>query len=298
MKNLNLDQLRSFADVVELGSFSAAAERQGISQPAISLQIRQLEKQLGVTLLERIARKARPTAAGAELLTHAARIDAAVAATLESMARHATGTYGRVRLGTGATACIFLLPPLLRDLRRRHPTLEITVHTGDTAEIVRDIEENILDIALVTLPASGRMLEVIPVMEDELVLIAPPETRLPERVPPKLLATLPLVQPPGNTRRLADEWLARAGLHVKPVMSLGSVEAIKELVGAGLGCAVLPKMALPEQSARTKKSIALTVRPLQPRLYRKLAVVIRKDKTLHRGLRETLKALEGLGKKG
>ena len=113
MRRLSLDHLQTFADVVELGSFSAAAERLNLSQPAVSQQIRELERRLGAVLIERVGRKARPSVAGEELLTHAARIDAAVHAAVEAVTRHGEAALGRVRIGTGATACIFLLPPAL-----------------------------------------------------------------------------------------------------------------------------------------------------------------------------------------
>src|SRR3954470_13501603 len=107
MRRLNLDQLATFAKVVETGSFSAAAEKLGLTQPAVSLQIRQLEKRLGAALLERAGKKARPPAAGSEWLAHADRIDAAVASAIESVARHASETIGHVRLGTDNTVTIF-----------------------------------------------------------------------------------------------------------------------------------------------------------------------------------------------
>ena len=97
MGALNLDYLRTFALVADLGSFSAAAERLGLTQPAISLQVRALEKQLGVRLVERVGRTARPSAAGAELLAHAGRIEAATSQAIEAVARHAKGVLGRVR---------------------------------------------------------------------------------------------------------------------------------------------------------------------------------------------------------
>jgi DNA-binding transcriptional LysR family regulator len=291
MRGFDLGQLDSFRQVIALGSFSAAADKLGLSQPAVSLQIRQLERRLGTSLIERVGRRARATAAGAELLDHAGRIEAAVAGALEAMERHATGAMGRVRIGTGATACIFLLPPILRDLRRRHPTLEITVSTGNTSDMIKAIEDNLLDIGLVSLPASGRSLSIEPLLEDEFMVIAPPGSDLPARVSAQLLAQMPvlLFEPGGNTRRIADEWFGRAGVSLRPIMSLGSVEAIKELVGAGLGCAVLPGMAV--RGLRDN----LEARPLAPRLHRTLALVMRKDKPLHRGLRETLKALQALG---
>ncbi|MFC7399866.1 LysR family transcriptional regulator [Chelatococcus sp. GCM10030263] len=293
MDSLNLDQLRAFLDVVALGSFSAAAERRNLTQPAVSLQVRQLERRLGVSLIERVGRKARPTSAGAELMAHAGRIDAAVSAALDAMARHATGAVGRVRLGTGATACIFLLPPILRDLRRRFPSLELTVSAGNTAEVVKAVEDNVIDLALVTLPASGRALAITPVLDDEFVAIAPPAMALPERLTPQTVAALPvlLYEPGGNTRRIVDDWFARGGAGLKPVMSLGSVEAIKELVGAGLGCAVLPSMAVRNAPDRE----IFQVRSLSPQLHRRLAVVIRQDKPLYRGLKETVDALLAIG---
>ncbi len=292
---LNLDQLRSFRDVIELGSFSAAAERANLSQPAISLQVRALEQRLGVRLIERVGRQAKPTVAGIELLDYADRIEAAVAAAHDAMARHATGAMGRVRLGTGATACIFLLPPILRELRRRFPTLEISVGTGNTTDVVKAVEDNTLDIGLVTLPASGRTLDITPVLDDAFVLIAPPATTLPARVTPAVLGAMPVLLPGGNTRRLVEAWFADSGVTLRPMMTLASVEAIKELVAAGLGCAVVPGMAMRRDGgARSSATKSLVVRPLSPKLHRTLAVVIRRDRPLHKGLKETVQALKGL----
>ncbi|MCB9947779.1 MAG: LysR family transcriptional regulator [Rhodospirillaceae bacterium] len=293
MRGLNPDHLTAFAQVVELGSFSAAAERLRLTQPAVSQQVRQLEQRLGLRLIERVGRRAAPTAAGAELLVHSRRIDAAVTAALEAMGRHAGGEVGRVRLGTGATACIYLLPPILRRLRQEFPGLEMTVSTGNTADIVRAVEDNAIDLGLVTLPAAGRMLDVTPVLDDEFVAIAAADDdRLPARVTPAALAALPvlLYEPGGNTRRIVDEWFARTGIDLKPVMALGSVKAIKELVAAGLGCSVVPSMAVSRPAARPR----IIARPLSPRLSRKLAIVMRRDKPLHRGLREMVTALQRL----
>jgi DNA-binding transcriptional LysR family regulator len=291
MRGLNLDQLRTFAAVVEQKSFSGAAAQLGVSQPAVSQQIRQLEKRFGVKLIERVGRCAAATAAGAEFHARARDIEVAIAAAGDAMTPHAKGTAGRVRLGTGATACIYLLPPVLRDLRRRFPALEIVVSTGNTTDMLRAVEENRIDVALVTLPAAGRMLDVRTVLDDEFVLIAPHGTRLPREITAADLARLALVQyePGANTRRVIDEWALRAGHPLKAIMELGSVEAMKELVGAGLGACVLPRMAL-----RGKRE-PFVMRSLEPRLYRKLALVLRRDKTLTKGLRELIRRIGALG---
>lgn len=293
MRRLSLDHLQTFADVVELGSFSAAARRLNLTQPAVSLQIKQLEGRLGVRLIERVGRRAHATAAGRDLLTHVHQVDAAVAGALAAVADHREGGSGRLRLGTGATACIYLLPPVLRALRQKFPALEIVVSTGNSPDIVAALEANAIDVALVTLPAPGRSLQSVWTRDDEMVAIFSAGTApLPARITAEFLAARPLVlyEAGGHARRVIDDWFMRAGLAVKPVMELGSVEAIKKLVGAGMGCAVLPQLALAERSGDK-----LIVRPLSPRLHRKLALVLRRDKQLDRGLRAFIKTLAALG---
>ncbi|MBV9956050.1 MAG: LysR family transcriptional regulator [Pseudolabrys sp.] len=289
MRDLRLDHLKTFTEVIELGSFTAAAERLQLSQPAISLQVRQLERALGVRLVERVGKRATPTHAGLNLIDHGRRIQAAVSAALDDMAAHARDSLGRVRIGTGATACIYLLPPVLKELRRRFPLLELIVKTGNTGDVLKAVERNELDVGLITLPAPGRIFEVIPVLDDAFVaVVSAEEARLPKVFTPATLAKLPIVlfESGGNTRRLVDDWFSRAGIQVTPVMELGSVEAIKELVGAGFGCAVLPGTA-----TRNPGKVPLVSRPLAPSLKRKLALVLRRDKTLNRGLSEVVKAL-------
>lgn len=292
MRHLNLDQLQAFVQVAETGSFSVAAQRLNLTQPAISMQVRQLEQRLGLALLERLGRRVTPTAAGLELLAHAGRIDSAVDGALAAMAVHAGGTVGRVRLATGATACIYLLPPVLRDLRSRLPGLEIVVSTGNTPDILRALEENLLDLALVTLPVSGRALQVAPLLDDGFVAIASAESpALPPTVMPRDLADRPLVlyEPGANTRHLIDDWFRAAGLLPRPVMELGSAEAIKRLVGAGLGCSLLPRTAIDGDGVGS-----LQRRPLAPPLTRQLGLVRRRDKTVDAALAETIRALESL----
>jgi DNA-binding transcriptional LysR family regulator len=289
MRELNLDHLETFADVVELGSFSAAAQRLNLTQPAISMQVKQLESRLGVRLIERIGRRAHPTAAGRDLLGHIHRIREVLAGALNAMIEHRSESSGRVRLGTGATACIYLLPRVLRDLRKRCPALEIVVSTGNTPDILNALAQNALDIALVTLPAPGRIFHVMTTLDDELVAIFPRAAAPPARVTANVLVQRPLVlyEAGGHARRVIDGWFARAGLSPKPIMELGNVEAIKKLVGVGMGCAVLPQLAVNQ----TRSADGLQVRPLVPRLRRKLGVVLRRDKQLDRGLREVVKAL-------
>ena len=284
----SLDQLRSFVNVVELGSFSAAAERAGLTQPAISLHIKQLERVLGVRLIERIGRRALPTPAGEEFLVHAARIGKQVTDAVEAMAPHKSGIAGRLRIGTGATACIHLLPAVIARLKEKMPGIDVMVRTGNTPEILRDLETNKLDLAIVTLPASGRAFEVEEILEDELVAVAPlKDAEVRDAVDAAFLSgkTL-LLYEGGHTRRAIDAWFATAGLAVRPAMEFGSVEAIKELIGADLGWGILPRLAVDADRDRSRFHIA----SLSPRLSRSLAMVVRRDKHLSRALRETMQA--------
>lgn len=284
---LNLDQLAAFVSVIDLGSFTAAAERAGLTQPAVSLQVKLLEQRMGVRLIERVGRRAQPSAAGVELLAHARRVLGECAAAEEAMTPYRQGAVGRVRIGSGGTASIHLLPRAIAAAKKRMPGLEIVVRVGNADEMVRDLETNALDIAVVTLPASGRSIEIEPFYEDELVAVAPKGSAMPEGgpTPDFFKDKIMMLYEGGNTRRATDAWFEAAGIRSQPAMEFGSVEAIKELVAAGLGWSILPGLALKRDRDRFVTS------PVQPPLVRQLGMVIRRDKHLTRGLREVMKCL-------
>jgi len=134
---------------------------------------------------------------------------------------------------------------------------------------------------------------VVPVLDDDFVAVGPRDAATAAaRASARWLAARPLVlfEPGANTRRLIDEWFARAGVRARPVMELGNVEAIKELVAAGLGWSVLPALSVRTPSRRRQ----LAVLPLAPRLQRQLAWVLRRDKPLNRALRQVNDAVLGL----
>ncbi|OCJ12362.1 LysR family transcriptional regulator [Rhizobium sp. AC27/96] len=288
---LNLDQLTAFLNVVDLGSFTAAADKAGLTQPAVSLQVKLLEQRLGVRLIERVGRRAQPSPAGLELIPQARRIIEACSLAEEAMMPFREGSSGRVRIGSGGTASIHLLPRAIAIAKKRMPDLEIIVRVGNIDEILRDLEANALDLAVVALPASGRSLEVEPFHEDELLAVAPKGSVMPDGGPDVefMKEKTLLLYEGGNTRRATNEWFEASGVRPEPAMEFGSVEAIKELVAAGLGWSVLPDMAL-----RREESDRLVTSPLKPRLVRQLGIVLRRDKHLTKGLREILKSLREL----
>lgn len=281
--DFDLKQLRSFMDVADLGSFSAAAQKAGMTQPAISLHIRLLEKQLGTRLVERVGRRMQPTFAGHDLLVHARRIAEDVEQALEAVAPHRSATSGRLRIGTGATTLIYFLPAILGQIHQAMPDVEIKVQTGNTPDILRLLEENMIDAAVVTLPTSGRSIELRDIHSEELVAIFPPDAApLPSEITADFLSAQPLLlYEGGNTRRLVDDWLRASGKRVQPVMELGSVEALKKLAQAGLGVAIIPAMAMQSEA----ESSPLTARSLSPKLERRLALALRRDKHLTAPLR-------------
>ncbi|HHA2010851.1 TPA: LysR family transcriptional regulator [Enterobacter mori] len=291
MTTLNLGYLATFRLVIQRGSFSAAADVLGISQPAVSLQIRQLEQFLQTRLVERTGRGIKATAAGQALLVHGERIEQAVDETLRSVSAFRHDVSGTVTLGTGATACIHLLPPLLQQLRSDYPLLRVGVTTGNTLDIVRAIEENRLDMGLVTLPVSGRALDVMPVMDEEFVFIASQaQQAMFTDLRPDALHTLPLIafESGSGTRALIDGWFEASGLTIAPAMQLGSIEAIKRMVRSGLGYSIVPKMAVEQKADRE----GLCVSSLSPVLQRQLAVVMRQDKILSKGISGIIRILQ------
>jgi len=291
MATLNLDHLVTFRMVISRGSFSGAAEALGISQPAVSLQIRQLEQVFQVRLIERTSRGIKPTPAGMTLSEHSMKIDAAVGAAVESVSLHSDEITGTVVVGTGATACIHLLPPLLQQLRLSHPLLKVDVRTGNTSDIVRGVEENRIDIGLVTLPAAGKCLSVSPLGTDEFVVIMEKDLSGRSATPlsPDDLLPLPLIifEPGSGTRSLIDEWFRDAGYAARPVMELGSIEAIKRMVRAGLGYSIVPRMAVDVMEERE----GLSLHSMVPPHYRTLGTIMREDRIVSRGINEVMKQL-------
>ena len=287
-----LRQLRTFVTAVERGSVTEAARVLNLTQPAASQQLRELERILGVRLLDRAEGRLVPTAAGQAVLPPARRAQATIAELVAVAASFRSGETGRVRLGTGATACIHLLPPMLAAAKARMPGLEILVAIGNTPDVLRRVEEGELDAGFVTMPrALGRTLVATSLRRDGLAALVPAGTPGRGALSPAQLAAMPLIlyENGGDTRGIVDAWFRQAGLSPRPIMELGSVEAIKVLVGSGLGASVLPELALADSVPGTER------RPLRPTAFRELGLVLRQEKVRDRGLRVLTEALEAAG---
>jgi DNA-binding transcriptional LysR family regulator len=299
---LNPIHLRTLHEIARLQSFSRAAESLHLSQPAVSLHVRQLEEALGLPLLERIGKRAEPTRAGTLLLERGGRALDALEAAAASVHALRGVVAGRVRVGTGATASIYLLPPILRRLRVRYPEIELVIVTGNTPEIAKAVAENALDVGLVTLPVRPRQLVVTPFYTDRLVAIAPPKKRWSGRgargrrgrsrraLTPADLAGEPLIlyERGGTIRQVIEGWFKRGRVTPRVAMELGNGEAIKELVSAGLGPSITSWVSVRAEA----RAGTLRVLPLSPRLVRRLGIIKRRDKPENPALRTLLRALE------
>jgi len=292
--DLQLAHVRALGAVARHASFSRAAAELGVTQPAVSMQVRQLEDALGLPLLERVGKRAFPTRAGEILLAHAARAFHELDAGVERVQQLRGVVAGRVRVGTSNSISIYLLPPFLRRFRSRYAATELVIVTGNAPDIARAVVDNDLDVGIVSLPVRARELAVTPFFDDELVAIAPPLPRWRRRrtIGAEDLAREPLIlfEPGGTVRHVIDAWFHRAGAAPARPMELGNTEAIKKLVEAGLGLSVTSWFSV---KADVRARLLAAIR-LQPALVRKIGVVRRRDKPGTPALDAFLAGLEQL----
>jgi DNA-binding transcriptional LysR family regulator len=275
MRSLNLDQLRALLRVIELGSFSAAARQLNLTQPAVSLQIRELERRFGVRLIERLGKRAHTTAPGATLVEAARRIFHECDLIDAAMRPYRDGWIGRVQIGATNTMLVHVLPPILRELSREHPGIDLHVTNMPTRESVERILQNRLDLALVTLPVQKRHLRITPLLPEQLVAIFPAGTRgLPDEVTPEFAARQPLLMEHtgGAVYALVVRWLSGLGSLPRPPMHLGTIEALRSAVASNLGMSIVPEIVVANHAPE------IIVRPLRPQLSRTLALIEHRNK--------------------
>ena len=286
MRGLNFDQLRTLLEVVEQGSFSAAARRLNLTQPAISLQIRELERRFGVRLIERLGKQAHATVPGRELVEAAQRILRECDHANAAMRRFREGWTGRVHVGMTLTAMIYRLPPILRRVRLDHPGIDLVVTNAPTGNSVENIIQNRIDLGLVNLPVEKRQLKITPLCPEVLVAIFPVGTRdVPDEITPGYVARQNLLveHASSSANSLVLEWLSGRASPPRAPTALGTVEALKSAVASNLGI-------VPEVSVAMHLSDFI-VRPLRPPLSRMLALIEHRNKPNEPALESVRNAL-------
>jgi DNA-binding transcriptional LysR family regulator len=247
---IDLPKLRIFATVARLGSFTRAAELLYLAQPTVSQQFAALEAQLGVPLIERLPRQLRLTPAGAALLPYAEQI-VALAEEAAAVARDAAGLASRtLRLGVGHVLAAYLLPKLLRSFE---PQRLARISVGNTAELLELVAADTVELALVGSPAQHPRVIVTPFMHDELVAIVAPGDAWATRAGlelDELRQRVLLTREPGSAlHATVERLLGAAALASDNVIVMGETEAIKRSVEAGLGVALVQRIAIEREVA-------------------------------------------------
>ena len=265
---MDLYQLRSFYEVVREQSFTRAADKLFLTQPAISLQIKALESELDEILLERNRRQLRLTSAGEILFVHAKVMLARLQQARDDIAALKQVLSGRLAIGTSDTNCTYVLPRLLAEFHTRYPAVELDIRNRMSPEVGNLVLNDEVDFGLATLPVKHRDLVSESLFERRDVLICPPDHALGKRrrIGLKQLAEYPfLVLERGSTsRQLLEEVFQRQGLALQVEMSLGGIEIIKRYVEIGLGIALVPEVAV-EAEVSAGKVRAIQVNGLAKR---------------------------------
>ncbi len=294
---LNLHHLAVFHAVAVTESVSRGAEQLLISQPAVSKQLKQLEQSLNVQLVDRHAKGICLTAAGQLLNDYAARIFALSAEAQAALDDLSSLGRGSLSVGAGPTVGIYLLPRALVEFRRQFPSIRLHVETEGPHLLRQRLVDGILDFGLSEAPITSDDLQSRIFMTDLLVPIAAPNHQLANR---KSVRAQDFCREPFIAREtgaagmsLVERSLAQRGLEVEPILTVGSTEAIKQAVTAGLGVAMVSRLAIRTEIA-AHQLVELPVKGISIRY--PIYHVWRKEKSRSNAAKIFLKMLEDFAK--
>jgi DNA-binding transcriptional LysR family regulator len=244
-------QLAAFCAVVERGSFSQAAERLGVTQPAVSLQIRSLEKRLGQQLLDRSGRRVEPTEAGVRLYRGAQRLLALEEQLLDEVAAEPDGAVsGRLEIGASSGPGGSVLPLLLCEFQAEFPEVTVALSVFDTQTVVDLVARRELELGVVGAARRHRGVVFEPFLRDEVILACPPDHPFAGRtISLDELRSAPLVamQEGAGVRQVIEDELRRSGVRLRdlaPRLELGLQESVRSAVQAGYGVTFISRSAV------------------------------------------------------
>jgi LysR family transcriptional regulator, low CO2-responsive transcriptional regulator len=278
--HLTLRQLKVFEAVARHLNYTRAAEELFLTQPAVSMQIKQLEESLGAALFEQLGKRVHLTDTGREVLSYARTITQLLEE-LESVLDRGKGvTGGRLRISVATTANYFI-PTLLAAFNKRFPGVTVTLDVTNRESLLRQLNENVVDVVIMGQPPAGLDVEAEAFLENPLVVVAPPGHPLAgaKRIPlARLQDEVFLVREPGSGTRMAMErFFSEHGMPLTTGMEVASNEAIKQSVQAGLGLGLLSRATL-EQELALERLVVLDVAELP--IMRHWYVVHRRGKRL------------------
>ncbi len=259
--HLTLRQLKVLESVARHLNYTRAAEELHLTQPAVSMQVKQLEDQMGIALFEQLGKRIHLTEAGSEVLAYARTITQQLDE-LEGILNRLKGlSGGRLRIAVATTANYFI-PTLLGTFSRRYPDVTVSLDVTNRETLLRDLAENIVDLVIMGQPPAELDVEAQAFMDNPLVIVAPPGHLLAgkKRIPlSRLQEETFLVRESGSGTRIAMErFFAERGMRLKTGMEVGSNEAIKQSVQAGLGLGLLSRATI-EQELALKRLVVLDV---------------------------------------
>jgi len=242
-----LKQLQLFEAVARLGGYTRAAEEANLTQPAVSIQLKRLEEIVGLELFEQVGRTVSLTEAGSVLLGHARAILDEFEA-LQAEVDELKGVQrGRLRISTVTTVNYFA-PILLRTFCERHPGITVAMGVANRQELLGELAENTIDMAIMGRPPEDTDLQAEPFLDNPLVIVGPPnhplagETAIPLD---RLAEEVFLMREPGSgTRGAMERFLHRHGITVTTSIEVAGAEALKQSVQAGLGLALISRDAV------------------------------------------------------
>ncbi|HTT39386.1 MAG TPA: LysR family transcriptional regulator [Burkholderiales bacterium] len=234
--------MRVFEAVARLASVSAAARELHLTQPAVSMQVKQLEEQVGLPLTERVGRRIQLTDAGEEVALHARRLAQQVREAEAALDAMKGLRAGRIDIGVVSTAKYFA-PRLLAEYQRRHPDIDLKLSVANRAEVVQMLHDHVVDVAIMGTPPQHFECEAARIAEHPLAWLASPQhplAALANIEPARLNEERLIVREPGSgTRGAMDRYLRAHRIHPAQMLEMSSNETIKQAVMAGMGIAFL-----------------------------------------------------------
>lgn len=250
---MNLNQVQVFCAVAKHLSFSMAAEELFITQPAVSQQVKALERQLNVKLFERVGHKLFLTEAGEAILPHGQALLTARAEMEQSLAMLRGSGRGRLALGANTTGGMYVAPAIVRAFRDLSPEIEATLQIETTTRILDRVMQNMIDVAIVTGPIEDGRFAIRDLCEDELYLIVSPSHPFAGRsaVSSAEVAAedFAVPEPGSRTRTLIEQSFHDLGHRLRVTMQLPGTEAVKKAVESNLAVAMVSRYSVPRELA-------------------------------------------------
>ena len=295
---MDLRQLEMLRAVAQNSSFTLAGQQLHVAQSAVSRKIKLLENELGEKMFQRVNKKVFLTPAGKVMLRYSNRILQELRNASLEIGDLRQLNQGLLRIGSGMTACMYLLPPAIEKFQTRFPKVDIQVQTGTAEMLLPKVRDGALDLAVVTLPIDFPDLDIVPCAREEMVLVASPRNRKlagRKTIRAAELAGMRMIlfNTGSTTRLLIDDYLRSVGIQPEVAMESESVATIKPLVRLNLGVSLLPMAAV---AAEAKRGELIYLRLADHRFTRDIGIVFHKSDYQPKPLLELINLFKFVGK--